>query len=264
MNCSACSEDLLEAELFGCKKGAFTGATENRKGKLLQAHRGTLFLDEIGAMSLGMQTKLLKAVEERTFYPVGSDEPERSEFRLVSATLEDLQRLITQGKLRFDFFQRIHGLTVTLKPLADRKRDILPLIAFFTRGGKRLSFSNDAKACLQKHPWPGNTRELRKFVELVAAGTDGRVTLEQTRRYLDQAVSGPPGAMSTFVPEHQYRYALEHGLDGAIDRIVGEIIRRNLAENGGTKAKTLSDLKIANRLLYSTLRKLEAGDDVPA
>lgn len=260
INCSAYTEDLLEVELFGCKKGAFTGASEPRKGKLLQAHHGTLFLDEIGAMSLNMQTKLLKAVEERSFYPVGSDKPERSEFRLVSATLEDLQRLIAQGKMRFDFFQRIHGLTVTLKPLAERPSDILPLLQFFTRAGKRLSFSAEAKSCVLGHSWPGNTRELKRFVELLAAGTDGRVTKEAAQRHLAQAGGGPGGPLDSFVGERQYRYAMDKGLAQAVDLFVGEIIRRNLAENGGKKANTLSDLRISTRLLYSTLKKSEPSD----
>lgn len=254
INCSAYTEDLLEAELFGHKKGAFTGADEERKGKLLQADQGTLFLDEIGAMSLNMQAKLLKAIEERTFYPVGSDEPEQSEFRIVSATLENLQRLVAQGRLRFDFFQRIHGWTVNLKPLAQRKGDILPLIRFFTKEGKRLSFSPEAKACLLNHDWPGNTRELKKFVELLSAGTDGRVTLEQVKRHLSQAYVEPSPVKGTFVDDDQYRYAVSEGLAKALERFEAEIIRKNLKENRGVKRKTLSELKIAWRKLYAVLK----------
>ena len=255
INCSAYTEDLLEAELFGYRKGAFTGAADNRKGKLSQAHKGTLILDEIGAMSLNMQTKLLKAIEERSFYPVGSDKPESSEFRIISATLEDLQKLIAQGRLRFDFFQRIHGLTVNLKPLAQRRCDISPLIGFFTKGGKRLAFSDEAKACLMEYAWPGNTRELKKFVELLAAGAEGQVNLEQIRRHLSQDVRGQSAGNGVNVDENWYRHALAHGLPDTVDRFVGEIVRRNLMENHGKKIKTLSDLKISNRLLYSTLKK---------
>ncbi len=209
LNCSVYTEDLLEAELFGYKKGAFTGATETRKGKLLQAHKGTLFLDEVGAISLSMQTKLLKAIEERSFYTVGSDQPENSDFRLISATLEDLQKLIAEGRLRFDFFQRIHGLTVNLKPLSERKCDILPLVQFFTRDGKRLHFSAEAKASLLGHSWPGNTRELKKVVDLLAAGTDGRVTPDEVIRHFGRTVVGPQATFATFVGEGQYRYAVE-------------------------------------------------------
>lgn len=197
INCAAYTEDLLEAELFGYRRGAFTGASDARKGKLLLADRGTLFLDEIGSMSLAMQTKLLKAIEERSFYPLGSERPESSQFRIVSATLENLQELIKAGRLRFDFFQRIHGLPVHLKPLAERRGDILPMIAHFTRGGKRLSFTAEAKEQLIGHAWPGNIRELKRFVDLLVAGHDGgRVSLE-TVDHLLAGISAEPNGGAT-------------------------------------------------------------------
>ena len=264
LNCSTYTEDMLEAELFGYRRGAFTGASEDLKGKLLQADQGTLFLDEIGSMSLKMQAKLLTAIEERSFYPLGSDEPEHSDFRLVSATLEDLQRLVTQGRLRFDFFQRIHGLTLSLKPLSQRKGDILPLIDFFMRGGKRLSLSAEAKACLLGHSWPGNIRELKKFVELLAAGGHGRVTAEQVRRHLAQAIVEPSAAEGAFLAEGQYHYALDQGLDRATERFEREVMLRNLSENGGKKTKTMSALKISARRLYTALKKREATNETTA
>jgi DNA-binding NtrC family response regulator len=253
INCSAYTEDLLEAELFGYRKGAFTGAGDSRKGKLLQADRGTLFLDEIGSMSLKMQTKLLKAIEERTFYPLGSDRPETSQFRIISATLEDLQGLIKAGKLRFDFFSRIHGLTIELKPLAARKGDIFPLISFFSRGGKRLSFSAQAKAQLLAHDWPGNIRELKRVVDLLAAGQEGRVLPETVGKLL-RTVVAEAGA-SDVLTDGQYRYILEHGLAKAADRFVDAAVRRCLAENGGKKTKVLSALGISTRLLYASLKR---------
>lgn len=176
INCAAYTEELLEAELFGFKRGAFTGAAESRKGKLLLADGGTLFLDEIGSMSLAMQTKLLKAIEERCFYPLGAERPESSNFRVVSATLENVQDLVAAGRLRFDFLQRVHGFAVQLKPLACRKCDIIPMIARFTQGGKRLSFTPEAKVRLLAYDWPGNVRELKRLVDLLVAGEDGRVS----------------------------------------------------------------------------------------
>ncbi len=253
INCSAYTEDLLEAELFGYRKGAFTGANESRKGKLLSADKGTLFLDEIGSMSLKMQTKLLKAIEEKSFYPLGSDRAETSQFRIVSATLEDLQSLIKAGKLRFDFFQRIHGLPVELKPLAQRKGDVLPLISYFTRGGKRLSFAADAKERLLKHDWPGNIRELKKFVDLLVAGHEGRVTLEPVNRLLTSALAEEGAA--DFVTNEQYRFALQKGLDEAVNRFVDRLIARNLEANDGKKTKVLEDLNISTRLLYGSLKR---------
>ena len=251
INCSAYTDDLLEAELFGHKKGAFTGAAEARKGRLLEAHRGTLFLDEIGTMSHNMQMKLLKAIEERTFYPLGSEKPERSEFRIISATLEDPQALIAQGKMRFDLFQRIHGYTINIKPLARRRADIFPLVHHFTKGGRRLSFSPDAKAFMQDYAWPGNIRELKKFTDLVSGGQQGRVDLETARRHLKGQCAAPGSGEDAL-----YAAALAGGLDAALEKVSADIISRNLRENGGVRTKTLADLKISTRLLYATLKKL--------
>jgi len=255
INCSAVGEELLEAELFGWRKGAFTSADESRKGKLLLADQETLFLDEIGSMSLKMQAKLLKAVEERSFYPLGAERPETSRFRLISATLEDLQGLIQSGRLRFDFYQRIHGVTVRLKPLARRRGDLLPLIRALTRGRRRLSFTPEAKRLLLAHDWPGNVRELKKLVELLAAGEQGRIGPETLAKLLKtlELESG-----EAFVTEAQYREVLRRELKGAVESFVDEIVLRSLEENGGKKTKVLAALKIATRLLYASLKR-QAG-----
>lgn len=257
INCSAYTEDLLEAELFGYRKGAFTGAAEHRKGKLLSADQGTLFLDEIGSMSLKMQTKLLKAIEERSFFPLGSDTPETSQFRIVSATLEDLQRLIKVGKLRFDFFQRIHGVTIRLKPLAERACDVFPLISYFFRGERQLSFSADAKEQLLRHEWPGNVRELKKLVELLVAGQEGKIDGASLRKLFASALSEERGG--GFFTDEQYRAAVTGGLAAAVNRFIDGIISRNLTENGGMKSKVLTELRIANRLLYTSLSRSGKG-----
>lgn len=258
INCSAYTEDLLEAELFGYRKGAFTGASDNHKGRLLSAHQGTLFLDEIGAMSVNMQTKLLKAIEERSFFPLGADRPETSEFRIVSATLEDLQYLIKVGRLRFDFFQRIHGLTLQLRPLASRKSDVFPLISHFTRNGRRLAFTDEAKDRLLLHDWPGNVRELRKLVELLAAGNDGRVTVEDLEKIFATELREERGE---FASEEQYQFAIHNGLAATVERVVDSIIRRSLEENSGIKAKVLTDLKLSTRALYASLRRTKTGGE---
>ena len=253
INCSAYTEDLLEAEMFGHRKGAFTGAHEARKGRLLEAHKGTLFLDEIGTMSLTMQMKLLKAVEERSFYPLGSEKPEHSEFRIISATLEDPQALIAQGKMRFDLFQRVHGYTINLKPLARRACDIAPLLQHFTKGGRRLSFTPEARVYMENYAWPGNVRELKKFVDLVSGGSQGRVDITAVQKHLKNRDAARPAPAQD---GGLYAYALANGLEAALEKVSGEIITRNLRENEGKKTKTMADLKISTRLLYSTLKKL--------
>ena len=261
MNCSAYTEELMEAELFGYRKGAFTGANETRKGRLFQANNGTLFLDEIGSMSLNMQAKLLKAIEEKSFYPLGADKQEHSDFRIISATLEALKALITQGRLRLDFFQRIHGLTVNLKPLRERACDISPLIRQFTRGTRQLSLAPDAKTFMLQYEWPGNIRELKKLVDLLVSGTETRVTLEMAQKHLSQELKPlPPGG---FLTDAQYKYAVENGLDGASELFTYEIIRRNMQENNGNKSKVMANLKISTNLLYARLKKFEPtkGDE---
>lgn len=255
INCSAYTEDLLEAELFGYRKGAFTGAADHRKGKLLQAAGGTLFLDEIGSMSLKMQTKLLKAIEEKSFYPLGSDTTEKSDFRVMSATLEDLQTLIKIGQLRFDFYQRIHGLTVTLKPLSERQSDIFPLIESFTQGGKLLSFTAEAKRAILAHGWQGNIRELKKFVELLVAGGQGQVSNAVVRRLLTALPDD--GSLRSFATDEQYRYALSEGTPAATARFIDSLIERNLAAHGGKRTRVLADLKIGTSALYASLRRIQ-------
>ncbi len=253
INCAAYTEDLLEAELFGYRKGAFTGAADGRKGKLLLADGGTLFLDEIGSMSLAMQTKLLKAIEEKAFYPLGADSAVKSRFRIISATLENLQNLVKKGCLRFDFLQRVQGLTIELKPLARRKADILPLIAFFNRGGLRLSFTADAKQLLLRHDWQGNVRELKKFVDLAAGGDSGRVTADAARQILATTRAGQ--SSDEFLTEQQYSYILENGLYAAVNRFEDGAIQRSLTDNEGRKTKVMADLKIDTGLLYKSLKR---------
>ena len=259
MNCAAYTEDLLESEIFGYKRGSFTGAHENRKGKLAQADGGTLFLDEIGAMSQAMQVKLLKAIEEKSFYPLGADKPEYSDFRVISATLEDVQGMLAEGKLRFDFFQRVHGMTVALKPLAQRKCDIFPLIGAFTKNTRRLAFAPEAREHLLAYTWPGNTRELKRFVEIISAGADGQISLELVSRHLKQS-EAQPGEPLLFT-QAQYDYALRNGLSELAENLKAAMIRRNLEENHGKKAATLEQLKISKRLLYSVVDPKQPGGE---
>lgn len=256
INCSSYTDDLLEVELFGYRKGAFTDARDNRKGKLLLADGGTLFLDEIGSMSVKMQAKLLKALEEKQFYPLGSERPETSKFRIISATLEDPASLITAGKLRPDFFQRVIGVTVRIPPLSQRPADVFKLVDRFTRGGRRLAFSPEAKEALRTHSWPGNVRELKKLVDLLVAGDEGRVPVERVREIMDKLSIEEGGEPIT---TEQYHYALEHGLKSLLDRVSKAVIERYLAENGGKKRRALADLKTDTRTFYKALRNGPGG-----
>jgi len=258
INCSSYTPELLEAELFGYKKGAFTGAYENKNGKLLEANGGTLFLDEIGTISTDMQTKLLKAIEEKSFYPLGSNKIEHSDFRIISATNEDIQELLENKKLRFDFFQRIHGFTIKLKPLSQRKCDIFPLIKYFSSSGRKLAFTNEAKEFLKNYSWPGNIRELKKFVEMISVKSTGVINVDKIKECLNQDLKVSRDEYNesdeTFINKKQYDYALKYGLPSAIDKFAREIVLKNLSENKA-KTKTMSELKISTRFLYSILKK---------
>jgi transcriptional regulator with PAS, ATPase and Fis domain len=174
-NCSAISESLLESELFGHVRGAFTGADRDRKGILELAHGGTLFLDEIGDMSVRMQSKLLRALQEREIRPVGGKESIRVDVRIISATNRSLHGLIKEGTFREDLFYRINVITVDLSPLRDRKEDIPALVEHFLdriaaeTALSRRAFSCGALELLSEYDWPGNIRELENVVQRAVA-----------------------------------------------------------------------------------------------
>ena len=155
------SRGTLESALFGHKKGAFTGATSEREGILARANGGTLFLDEIGALSLDLQRKLLKVIEEKCFYPLGSQKPVQVDFHLVSATCDDLKKKIEEEKFRADFYYRLSGHHFLMKPLRERTHDIELLLKSFQRSYSRhLHFTEEALASFRRYSWPGNVREL--------------------------------------------------------------------------------------------------------
>ncbi len=177
INCAALPETLMESELFGHEKGAFTGAVRSTKGLFTQAHEGTLFLDEIGDMPLSIQAKLLRALQERQFYPIGSEKPVEVDVRVIVATQKDLEGHVKQGLFREDLFYRIHVIPIHLPPLRERREDIPPLIEHFLE-----KFSQQMKKevkgvtpqAIQKlmlHEWPGNVRELENTVEYAVVMT---------------------------------------------------------------------------------------------
>ena len=171
VNCGAIAESLLESELFGHVKGAFTGAIRDKPGVFAQAHGGTLFLDEIGDMPLAMQVNLLRAIQERQVTPVGGEKPRRVDIRLVCATHRDLKERVQQGEFREDLYYRIHVLQIHIPPLRERKEDILWLAARFAaelceaKGLPSLRLDPLAERTLTDYPWPGNIRELKHTLE---------------------------------------------------------------------------------------------------
>jgi two-component system response regulator GlrR len=184
INCAALPENLLESELFGHEKGAFTGAVKNSRGLFAQAHEGTLFLDEIGDMPPSLQVKLLRVLQERQFYPVGSEQPVSVDVRIVVATNKNLEELVRQELFREDLFYRIHVIPIELPPLRERREDI-PLLAdyflkkFSTQMEKKvLRLAPAAVQRLMLHEWPGNVRELENTIEYAVAMTTQDVISE--------------------------------------------------------------------------------------
>jgi two-component system response regulator PilR (NtrC family) len=195
INCGAFPETLLESELFGYLKGAFTGADGNHKGIIESAHGGTLFLDEIGETSPTMQVKLLRVLQERKVRPLGGSTDISIDVRLIASTNRDLKRMVAGGQFREDFYYRISVIPIHVPPLRERPDDIGPLARNFLRkfglqmGKGVLDFDRDILDVLERYPWPGNIRELENAVEYAVAvcgGRDGRVCLE----HLPQSVTG--------------------------------------------------------------------------
>jgi len=170
INCAAIPKDLLESELFGHRKGAFTGAVADRVGRFEMAHGGTIFLDEIGDMSLDMQVKLLRVLQERTIDPIGGTRQVQVDVRVVAATHRDLESEISAGRFREDLYYRLNVLPVVTPPLRDRSEDVPELLTYFAEksvsfGKPPIRFTPDFLTALQKYPWPGNVRELSNVVD---------------------------------------------------------------------------------------------------
>jgi len=178
INCAAIPESLLESELFGFEKGAFTGAVKNSKGLFSRADKGTVFLDEIGDMPLSIQAKLLRVLQEKNFVPLGSEKPVSVDVRIIVATNKDLKEEVKSGNFREDLFYRIHVIPVELPLLKDRKDDIPPLVEHFIKkysgvmGKKVTSITPAAMQKLMLHDWPGNVRELENTIEYAIAMTE--------------------------------------------------------------------------------------------
>jgi two-component system response regulator GlrR len=226
INCAAIPETLLESELFGHEKGAFTGAIRTTRGLFTQAHEGTLFLDEIGEMPLSIQAKLLRALEERQFYPIGSERPIRVDVRVIVATKKTLEEEVKKGNFREDLFYRIHVIPILLPPLRDRKEDIPHLVEHFvfaisTQMKKAVKgLRPEAMQKLMLYDWPGNVRELENTIEYAVAMTQQDVIAEeyilQTKAPLQGALKPLKESKEAF--EREYLVHLLQICEGNVSR----------------------------------------------
>lgn len=245
VNCAAIPAGLLESQLFGHVRGAFTGAVGDALGSIRAAHKGTLFLDEIGDMDLVMQAKLLRVLQERVVVPVGG-KPVAVDVRVLAATHRDLAAMVRQGRFREDLFWRLGVVPVHLPPLRERVGDIVPLAEhFLARGaGVARQLSGEAAARLVRHAWPGNVRELRNAMERVAAMARRPVVGAEDLAFLG---GGPMGAPTEDL--------LAGTLPEAVARLEAAMIRRALARSGGNRAEAARLLGIHRQLLYEKLRQ---------
>jgi two-component system, NtrC family, response regulator HydG len=247
VHCAALPETLLESELFGHEKGAFTGAAEKKAGHLARAHAGSLFLDEIGEVTPATQVKLLRFLQERQYVPVGSTEPRSVDTRVIAATNRDLAEAVTEGSFREDFFYRLNVFAIEVPPLRDRPEDVLPLAHRFLahKGLPPEKLSAAAARHLATHRWPGNVRELENALEraLILAGEDAVAPehLEAPRRRS---------------PKEARRAAdvLEEGF--SLDAFEKELLHAALERAGGNKTAAAKLLGITRRRLYSRLQSL--------
>jgi transcriptional regulator with GAF, ATPase, and Fis domain len=183
VNCAAIPEALLESELFGHVRGAFTDAIGSKKGKFALAHRGSIFLDEIGTMNVGLQAKLLRVLQEREIEPLGAERIEHVDVRVIAATNRDLRQLVSEGRFQDDLFYRLHVIPIVVPPLRDRIEDVPMLVEYFvhkhaTRSGRTIEALQDGViALLQEYRWPGNVRQLENTIErAVVLTTGGTIT----------------------------------------------------------------------------------------
>src|SRR6266851_4904180 len=251
LNCGAIPETLLEAELFGHVRGAFTGAVGNRQGRFEQAHKGTIFLDEVGTMSAGLQMKLLRALQEREFERVGDSHTTKVDVRVIAATNSDLARMVAEGQFREDLFYRLNVIPVQLPLLRERKEDIpLLVLHFLAKFQSTATVSQEGMRLLMSYSWPGNVRQLENAIERAVAFGAGRsqIDVADLPSELQQAVP-PPLAASLSLPDDGL------DLDELVVNIEREMIQRALERTGGNKGQAATLLHLKRTTLVEKLKR---------
>jgi len=250
VNCAAIPETLLESELFGYKKGAFTDARSDKKGLFVEAHEGTLFLDEVTEMVLTLQAKLLRAIEDREIRPLGDTHSYSIEVRIISTSNRDIEMAIKQGRFREDLCYRLKVIDIEMPPLRERREDVPMLIQHFIAkfGGeskKNISgISENALKLLLNYSWPGNVRELENVIQRAIALSQQEVILPDDL----------PASMIQKTDERLFERAIDEKF--TLDQLEKEYIKRVLTEVGGNKSKAAEILGLDRKTLYRKLGEM--------
>jgi two-component system, NtrC family, nitrogen regulation response regulator NtrX len=259
VNCAAIPRDLVESEMFGHERGAFTGATDRRIGRFELAHRGTLLLDEVGDLGAEAQAKLLRAIEAREIERVGGGKPIRIDVRIVSATNKDLSRAVENGVFRDDLLFRLNVIPIPIPPLRERPGDIPALVRHFsmlhrTRTGQQMpAWSDEALSALVRYTWPGNVRELANIIERLSILHPGRhVTESEVGAVLPTERSSPAGSR----PPLPDASSLDQPLSDTLDEYERVLISRALSMAAGNVADAARRLKTDRPNLYRRMRRL--------
>ena len=262
VNCAAIPEELIESELFGHERGAFTGASQARKGRFEDAHRGTLFLDEVGDLSARAQTKLLRVLQEQEFHRVGGNRAIRTDVRVIAATNRDLKGLVDDGRFREDLYFRLAVIPIRVPPLRDRPEDISHLVENFAAriakeaGVKPRTFTAAALDALARYPFPGNVRELRNIVErlmIMAPGTT--VGAEPVRAMLPAAEGAAGGAGGAGAGGGAPAVASGGRLADLVREFERSAIEAAIAAEGGNVTKAAARLGLERSHLYKKMKK---------
>jgi len=255
VSCAALPETLLEAELFGHEKGSFTGAMTQRRGRFEMADKGTIFLDEIGEMSLPMQTKLLRVLQERKIERVGSSLPIKVDIRIICATNKDLQRQVEQQKFRDDLFYRLNVINIHMPPLRDRKEDIPALVEHFlakhrySATAQPAAISEEALKRLMEYDWPGNVRELENVVERAVVLSRGQIITSRELPFGDHETGDheEDGGDEVSVEKSFFKKS--------VAQFEKDLIMKALRDATGNRSKAAEMLGIYRRLLYAKIKE---------
>jgi len=270
-NCGAIPENLLESELFGHVKGAFTGADEDKKGLFETATRGTLFLDEIGDMSEGMQRKLLRVLQEGVVRPIGGKQPIKVDVRVICASNRDLKTLVQKGVFRADLYYRLNVITLELPPLRERAGDIPALIGHLAskicqEEGIRKRFSQSALRACSEYPWPGNIRELRNVLRRVLITSPGRIVVRKDLKGYLSGVSASPRSGENIERDDKdliLRVPVKESFNEIIEECERVVLLNALKQCAWNKSRVTKALKIPRQSLYNKIAKYDLVRDWP-